>query len=437
MQITIHRGTHEIGGNCVEVRSGAHRIILDVGMPLVDSKGQPFESKALRGKSVRQLLDEGILPRVPGLFADPSDKTPSPEAILLSHSHTDHVGLIPYTRPGIDVYLSEGTSKMLLAGSMFAAQKDIDRDRKRDVTVGKAFAIGDFKITAYNVDHSAYDSLAFIIEAEGKRVLYSGDMRLHGRKPGMAKRLTRAAKGRIDLALMEGTHAEASGERLLSEQDLEDQIADQIKDSPGIALANFSPMHVDRLVTFFRAAKKTKRTFVADAYTAWVLYLIQSKCGVPDPRTCPLVKVYYPQAFLKTYRRKNQQCVFDKFQHKRIGMEELAASPGQFVMVFRPTMIAQDFGGKLPEGSCCIYSYWPGYLERPSSADFEQEVAAAGGQFLKAHTSGHIFAEDTATFLGEIGPKMVIPIHTFQPEAFERLGFHVPRLNDGESYEVP
>ena len=122
MQITIFRGTHSIGGNCVEVRSGSNRLILDVGMPLVDADGKSFDSKTLRGKSVQRLLGEEVLPKVPGLFADLSDKTPSPDAILLSHSHTDHVGLIPYTRPAIPVHLSEGASKMLMAGSMFAGQ---------------------------------------------------------------------------------------------------------------------------------------------------------------------------------------------------------------------------------------------------------------------------------------------------------------------------
>ena len=40
VKIIVHRGTEEIGGNCVEVRTDSTRIILDVGMPLVDENGE-------------------------------------------------------------------------------------------------------------------------------------------------------------------------------------------------------------------------------------------------------------------------------------------------------------------------------------------------------------------------------------------------------------
>lgn len=166
------------------------------------------------------------------------------------------------------------------------------------------------------------------------------------------------------------------------------------------------------------------------------MYLICHHCGIPDPRRDRRIKVYYPQAFLRTYKRRNQQKVFETINRHRIEMEEIVASPQRFVM-FRPTMLDQDFGGELPEGSCCIYSYWPGYLEQPRSANVERKVTSAGARFVKAHTSGHMFAEDTAAFLGEMDPKVVIPIHTFNPEAFRRLGRKVRTLNDGEPYEVP
>ncbi len=43
MKIIIHRGTHEIGGSCVEIRSKKSRILIDIGMPLVKENGDRFD----------------------------------------------------------------------------------------------------------------------------------------------------------------------------------------------------------------------------------------------------------------------------------------------------------------------------------------------------------------------------------------------------------
>lgn len=37
MLVTIHRGSHEIGGTCVEVVSDGTRIVIDIGKPLCGS----------------------------------------------------------------------------------------------------------------------------------------------------------------------------------------------------------------------------------------------------------------------------------------------------------------------------------------------------------------------------------------------------------------
>ena len=34
MKLIIHRGTHQIGGSCVEVMAGKTRIVVDAGLPL-------------------------------------------------------------------------------------------------------------------------------------------------------------------------------------------------------------------------------------------------------------------------------------------------------------------------------------------------------------------------------------------------------------------
>jgi ribonuclease J len=39
LSFKIHKGTKEIGGSCVEVRTESTRILLDLGMPLVEKDG--------------------------------------------------------------------------------------------------------------------------------------------------------------------------------------------------------------------------------------------------------------------------------------------------------------------------------------------------------------------------------------------------------------
>ena len=432
MRITIHRGTHEIGGNCVEISTDHTRIILDVGMPLFNEDREPHDSAALRRQSSEQLRKSGILPNVSGLF----DETgPRPDAILLSHAHEDHTGLLRHSSDEIPIYASVGTSKMMLAGAKFAGQPSLPSDRHRELQSGTTVQIGDFSVTAFSVDHSIYGAQAFQIEAEGKSVLYSGDLRMHGRKPGMHRSLIEAVKDRsIDVLLMEGTHIGHSNHRGSNEYELEDEITAHIESAPSLVLASFSPQHVDRLVGFFRATKKTNRIFIADAYTAYVMYLIASETPVPRPESTKEVKVFFPKFFEENYRKKQLEKHFLLMSPARIGMEEIRSIPSRYVMLFRPSMLGSDFGGNLPEGSRCLYSSWSGYLDRPDWQVVQDALEKVNGNLVEAHTSGHIFYDDIIDLVSQINAKMVIPIHTFEPEKFEQFSSKVKLLADRESW---
>jgi len=74
VDLTIHRGAHQIGGICIEVVEGDTRIVIDAGLPL-DERAEPSSGNA------------PMLPGVPGLF---EANSPPPAAVLLTHSHLDH-----------------------------------------------------------------------------------------------------------------------------------------------------------------------------------------------------------------------------------------------------------------------------------------------------------------------------------------------------------
>jgi ribonuclease J len=301
----------------------------------------------------------------------------------------------------------------------------------------KPVVIGDLTITPYSVDHSTFDCVALLVESGGKQVLYSGDLRLHGRKPGMARALTKAVRSApVDILVMEGTHFSGHRKRGPTEKELESEIAGHVQKAEGLICAVFSPMHFDRLVSFYKAARKHGRTFVVDPYGAFVLHLVSSQCRIPRPSAAAGIRVFYNAHFERTWERRNLGKIHRMFAASRIMKEEILQSPKYYVMMFRPSMLRLDFGGVFPPKVKCLYSYWHGYLARKEWSDFRARLAAAGGEFIECHTSGHIFADDIVEFVKAVNPKRVIPIHTTNPDSFASQFANVLLPKDGENIDI-
>lgn len=165
MRVRIHRGTREIGGTCVELEHDSARLLLDLGLPL---DGDPNDTS--RHPAIDGLLGGGEL-----------------LALVLSHGHRDHVGLSHLAGPDLPVAMGEATLRILRAAAAFVPSSYVPTNTIT-FTDGEALSFGPFTVTPILVDHSAYDAHALLVEAGEQRLLYSGDLRAHGRKGALFER---------------------------------------------------------------------------------------------------------------------------------------------------------------------------------------------------------------------------------------------------------
>ena len=257
MHFIIHRGTHQIGGSCVEVRSGEDRILLDLGLPLTipGDCAQP-----VAGQPIQALLSSGMLPPITGVYAGDA---PAVRAVIISHVHQDHMGLANFVHPDIPVYATEGAWALTEALSPFLpARTPIVNQRTMPMEAPQKF--GALTVTAIPVDHSAPDATAILVEGDGTRLLYTGDLRAHGRKGYMFDDLIRGMAGTIDTLIIEGTTIGRPDHEPVSEESLEPEFMRLFIQQSHMTLVFCSAQNLDRIVTVFRAVRKTHKKMVID-----------------------------------------------------------------------------------------------------------------------------------------------------------------------------
>lgn len=96
-------------------------------------------------------------------------------------------GRINEVLPEIPVYFSDISRSIQETVFTFSRKGKISRETI-DIQAEVPIKINDdLVIKPILVDHSAYNSFMFLIEADGKRVLYTGDYRNHGYKGKLFK----------------------------------------------------------------------------------------------------------------------------------------------------------------------------------------------------------------------------------------------------------
>jgi putative mRNA 3-end processing factor len=221
LQIGFLGGTREVGRIAITVKTEKTQVLLDCGVMLNHEPGFPMH---IPPKEVN--------------------------AIILTHSHLDHSGAIPifYIHGKKQLYtnrLNLELTQILISDFIHLSSyylpfeylelRSMMRSNKHvDFSVEET--IGDIKFQLLNAGHTP-GSAQILIEAEGKRILYTGDFNITDTK------LLEGAKmeyGDLDAVIIESTYAdEDHTERLELEKRFIDAVTDVVEKGGTVLIPAF------------------------------------------------------------------------------------------------------------------------------------------------------------------------------------------------------
>lgn len=363
-----------------------------------------------------------------------------PARLVLSHGHADHWGLAPHVTTDLPIVTGAATRRILSAAAPFvpgAVPLAIAGEGVPDLADRKTIRIGPFAITPFLVDHSAYDAYALLIEANGRRLFYSGDIRAHGRKAVLFERLVAHPPRPVHAMLMERSSLGRldPGQQFPTESAIEERFVERFRPDGFIGVCA-SAQNIDRIVSVYRACKRTGRTLVLDLYAVEILRATGNP-NIPAPGWSNTA-VYVPDYQRGHIARTERFDIIDRYKPYRIYPHALGRLAARAVMLFRPRMV-RDIG-RLRQawtGAQVIWSQWNGYLTSPANRDFQAELAERGVTLEVIHTSGHASIVDLERLAKAMLPDALVPVHTFEGDRFPELfGLRVCRRQDGEWWSV-
>lgn len=377
MKLCIHRGTHQIGGIAAEIATETTRILIDMGDELSLDPG--FVSAPLH---------------IPGV----TDANGRCDAVLFTHYHGDHTGQMLRIRPDIPLYAGALAKDIMRLSSAHSWKKDEVLCKRietiRTFSAGIPFLIGDIQITPFGIDHSAVDSYLFLIEADGKCILYTGDFRLHGVRGRTMDKILDRRIGKVDAIITEGTTVSRTDGKTATEWELQARVRNYLQQYKYVFVL-CATTNLDRIFALARAVPRGKYCICDDYQKMLVETVSKHWSGISS---------FYEMPKLLSFK-----------YHPPARFAELGG-----LMFVRAN---SKFGAIIcqydPAQSILLYSMWDGYRTKPGSTI--PDFLALTDTWETLHTSGHASPEDLRHVIEKADPQLVIPMHTDAPQKMQAL----------------
>jgi len=428
-------------------------------------------------------------------------KLDSIDGVLLSHAHLDHSGYISFLKENVPVY-STAMTAFIAKANQDSGKSDFDQQvcyfnptalgfpngwqQAAFLTTGdpgqqRQFCIGDrnvedlspevaefwnrgfwektprqkelasrpltghsgctFNLRCFPVDHSIPGACAWGIETGSGWVIYSGDLRLHGKRTELTRQFMEQARNLHPRALiLEGTNVQRDTN--VSEHEVYENAQKAIAGAKSLVIADFSPRDVDRLLTFLQIARETGRKLAIlpkDAYLLKTTRLLEPE--IPDIAQEDNL-VIYQDTIASRSPRLWMRNLCQEYDDKIVLAEDVSTAQDEFILCFSFFDLNELPSIRPAEGSVYVYSSSEPHDEE-QEIDFRRLHSWLGHFGLKGfglpieadgqwqipddekglHASGHACGPDLLEIVRQINPEVLIPVHSEQPElCVEHLG---------------
>ncbi len=473
MKLTFYGGINKIGGNKILLKDNGTRIFLDFGMNFEEH--QDFFTEYMPPRKcncIKDFIYLGLLPNLNGIYRRDYCKhmgldcngENSVDGALISHAHIDHVGYVHFLRKNIPIYVSAETRAIMemfsrIGASGFEEFTDFkpsfqlipkkrgdgmkrrdarDGKEERDVRTfefGKKFKIGNLEILPCRVDHSLPGATGYIIYTSEGPLVYTGDLRFHGRHNDWSHKFVEIAANEEPVVMLsEGTRIKEKEAK--TEDYVQSESTKHIKGKKGLAIANFPIRDTERLLTFYNTAVSNGRKLVIEYRQALLLDLLREQ-GIEElPKsTDKNIRVFYAKKSWGLVGRtdfpedqiEKDYDTWERTYFSRenvIDAKEISTHQKDYVMFMNYFQLNNLIDIKPVEGSIHIRS-----ICEPFSEEMELDQKRIDNWLRlfglypewKIHSSGHACGPAIFDMIQKINPKTLFPIHTVNPEAFKEL----------------
>jgi len=420
------------------------------------------------------LFEFGLLPNLKGIYRQDyckhigfeDQKESSVDAVLLTHAHLDHAAYIHFLRPEIPVYCSEATN-LIIQGLQDTGSKEeyvtfkknfqIYRNKKGEISRGKgedfqkprkisilqnqkAFSIDSIEIEPISIDHSLPGVKGIIMHTSKGSIGYTADIRYHGRRStDTEKFVERCGDSDIDYLLCEGTRVNEYCSK--TEGDVEEDVKSIVNETKNLVICTYPTRDLDRLLSFYNAAKNSNRQLVIDLKQAYLLKLFQSseewKNIFPKPDD-KWIRIHIPRKSwgligkddITTFWTEKQLLQdYDTWQREfidyknAINYKDLNKHQNNYIFYCSDYNLQQLIDVKPKEGSTYIRSQTEPFddemelkEERVKRWIIHFKLISREDQWTHSHVSGHGSGDQIKKVIDESRPKTLIPIHTEHEE---------------------